>query len=296
MRIHYQYAYRGASARLAIWVCFLPLLFSASCVGQPPSARATRGKPAAVGTASRSHNHVHLPGEVQGARLYPVFVRAIRVPLYANERWVVPPSAADSIGRALASLRPTLVSGLFVFAPEELPTVEHRQALESIRQLVRAEVPEARFDIGLDAMAYDNGNAVVQHMRELDESLEPDLWTFDRWDRADRERFAVVVSAVGHAHANGRAIGGFTTSREVPQDSDFGIIREGEQGALQRRLSMLSALHPIPYLVLRTDTLSRLPAGGGARAFNVWPVQTAANRHGFSLSVISSRLDREFLK
>jgi hypothetical protein len=212
--------------------------------------------------------------------------------IYAGGQWIVPPSSADSVGQTLAALRPTLVTGLFAFAPGELPSAEHRRVFETIRQQVRAAEPSARFDLTLSADAYLDGIAVVRHMRVLDEALVPDLWLFDGWDVADRENFAVVVSAIGQAHANGQAIGGITTSAEVPEDSDFGMLDQVDRPALQRRLAAISRFHPVPLLVRRTDSLSTLPVNDRVRAFSCWTVQTAPGRPGFTPDQIRALWER----
>ncbi len=283
---HFRYAVRDSSPpirRGLRCVLLLPALgWLMSCAPRPVPQ----------GANTRRHQHVHLPGEVRGARLAPVFARVVRVQMYDDGRWVVAPSAADSIGRVLATLRPTLVTGLLRFAPGEAPTPEHRRVLDIVRRLVRATEPAARFDLVLDAAAYPDGNEVVSHMRTLDDALLPDLWHFTRWDLADREHYAVVVSAIGQAHANGQAIGGVTASTEIPEDSDYGVLLQGAGTSLQRRLAAMSTLHPVPYLVIRADTLAMPPIGGRVRAFSLWPLATSEGDRGLSAAQVTAMLDR----
>jgi hypothetical protein len=213
-----------------------------------PSTRERR--PPADDRSARGHRHVHLPGEVRGQRLYPVFARAVTLTVYRDGVWLVDSVHQDAMIERLAALQPTLVSALFAFAPDERPTVRHRDLFVRVREAVRARVPEARFDLALDAMAYSSGPQVVDHMRELTDAFEPDLWFFERWDEADRENYAVVVSAIGQAHANGQAIGGATASGEIASDSDYGVVRsDGDARALLRQLRILTSIHPLPYLV-----------------------------------------------
>lgn len=238
----------------------LALLFTL-CVGcngtwklaPPPDTGAPTGRmrrPAADERSTRGHRHVHLPGEVRGQRLYPVFSRAVSLTVYRNGRWLVDSSAEQTVVERLAALQPTLVSSLFAFAPDEVPTARHRAFLTRVRDAVRARVPDARFDLELDAMAYASGPQVVDHMRLLSEALEPDLWRFARWGEADRENFAVVASATGQAHANGQAIGGDVAGREIATDSDFGVVANSADGrALQRQLRGLTTNHALPYLI-----------------------------------------------
>jgi hypothetical protein len=249
----------------------LALLFTL-CVGcngtwklaPPPDTGAPPGRTrraAADEGSTRGHRHVHLPGEVRGQRLYPVFARAVALTVYRNGRWLVDSSAEQTVVERLAARQPTLVSSLFAFTPDEMPTARHRTFFARVREAVRARVPEARFDLELDAMAYTSGPQVVDHMRLLTEALEPDLWRFARWGEADRENFAVVASATGQAHANGQAIGGDVAGREIATDSDFGVVANSADGrALQRQLRGLTAYHALPYLI---DTPEEVAASVG---------------------------------
>jgi hypothetical protein len=233
----------------------------------------------------RSRAHIHRPGVVRGVELYPVFARAIIAPMYLDGLWLVAPDSAASVGAFLASLSPTLVSGLFSFAPEEVPTETHRRVLNTIRDAVREGVPLARFDVYLDALTYPSGPSVVQHMRVISERLTPDVWMFTRWDQADRQNFAVVASAANHAHTNGQSIGGTTESGDIPSDSDFGVLLGNvSPRQLTNQLTALTAIHPLPYLVAVGETgngvLPALPSG--IQAFPLWRIATRPGLPGLT--------------
>jgi hypothetical protein len=184
-----------------------------------------------------------------------VFARAIAVTIYERGQWLVDSTRQHALADTLARLAPTMVSSLFVFAPDEVPSARHRAVYALIKDKVRAAVPNARFDVRLDAMAYASAPQVVDHMRELTDALEPDLWLFNQWDVADREHFAIVASATMQAHANGQAIGGTTESEEIATDSDFGVLTfNGSLSALQRQLRRLSVNHALPYLISVKET------------------------------------------
>lgn len=249
--------------RLRLLRLTLGLAASVGCNGTwklapPPDTGTPLGRPRrpdADDGATRGHRHVHLPGEVRGQRLYPVFARAVALTVYRNGRWLVDSSAEQAVVERLAALQPSLVSSLFAFAPDELPTARHRTFLARVRAAVRARVPDARFDLELDAMTYASGPQVVDHMRLLTEALEPDLWLFTRWGQADRDNFAVVASATGQAHANGQAIGGTVSEREIATDSDFGVVgHTADARALLRQLRGLTAYHALPYLIDTPDS------------------------------------------
>lgn len=262
--------------RKQLWRRYIPLflgIFGATgCNGTwrlaPPLDTGTptprRREQAETPTGARGHRHVHLPGVVRGSMLYPVFARAVSVTIYRDGRWLVDSAQERLLADSLAQLAPTLVSSLFVFSPDEVPSPRHRAALDHIRRRVRSRVPEARFDVRLDAMAYSDGPQVVDQMQRISDVLEPDLWLFTNWDVADREHFAIVASATAQAHANGQAIGGTTTGDETAMDSDYGVVAwNGSVATLQRQLRRLSANHALPYLITVRATEPLLPL--------VWP-------------------------
>ncbi|WP_353266024.1 hypothetical protein [Gemmatimonas sp.] len=235
--------------------------------GTPPPKRR---EVASARNGDRPHRHVHLPGVVRGAALYPVFAQAVAVTIYRDGRWLVDSGQVHQLADSLARMAPTLVSSLFVFAPDELPTPRHRAVYALIKERVRSRVQDARFDLRLDAMRYASGPEVIDHMRRLAEVLEPDLWFFTNWEVADREHFAVVASATAQAHANGQAIGGTTRGEEMAMDSDFGAVSwDGSVSTLQRQLRRLSANHALPYLITveESDVLPPLAWPPAIRAF-----------------------------
>jgi hypothetical protein len=230
----------------------------------PPDTGTPIGRPRRPGTddgATRGHRHVHLPGEVRGQRLYPVFARAVALTVYRHGQWLIDPRDEQAVVEQLVALQPTLVSSLFVFTPDDVPTARHQAFMARVRDALRSRKPDARFDLELDAMAYASGPQVVDHMRLLTEALEPDLWRFTRWGEADRENFAVVASATGQAHANGQAIGGEVAGREIATDSDFGVVYSNAEGrTLLRQLRGLTAYHALPYLIETAESAS-VPVG-----------------------------------
>ena len=212
-------------------------------------------EPASSGSGGRTHRHVHLPGVVRGAALYPVFSRAVAITVYREGQWLVDSTQERLLADSLAQLAPTLVSSFFVFAPDEVPSARHRALYAYLKERLRRRVPDARFDVRLDAMGYGSGPQVVDHLRQLSDALEPDLWIFENWEVADRAHFAIVASATAQAHANGQAIGGTTDADEMAMDSDFGVVTwRGSVAALQRQLRRLSTNHALPYLIAVNET------------------------------------------
>lgn len=285
---------RDALRRLAMPVLIVSLLVVVltSCAGRwhlappPDTGVPTVRKPPRAG-----HAHVHVPGEVRGERLAPVFARSVSVTLYRQGRWIADSASVDSVLVALETLAPTHVSSLFRFTPGELPTERHVHVWRQARARLARVRPDVRFDIALDALAYTSGPDVVAHLRALDEHLAPDLWTFVGWDEADRVAYDVVASATAQAHANGQAIGGVTASAEIGSDSDFGVLMPSVDARVTRqRLQRLRRFHDLPYLVLRVPGSAGGTLAGAGRCFYSWRLAVPASAIGFGAMALRDSL------
>jgi hypothetical protein len=250
------------------------------------------GVPAPRTAAARgAHRHVHVPGEVRGERLGPVFARSVASTVYRDGQWLFDSVTTDSVITALVALAPTHVSSLFRFAAGERPTPRHLAVWQRARERVARAQPDVRFDVALDALAYSSGPEVVAHLRLLDDLLAPDLWYFVAWDDAERQAFDVVASATSQVHANGQPIGGLTRGNEIATDSDFGVLTaRGDARAIARQLSALRQYHDLPYLVLRTPG----SAGGSltttTRCHYTWRLVLGGGPTGFAPTALADSL------
>lgn len=249
------------------------------------------GAPVRTTRSSGQHRHVHVPGEVRGQRLEPVFARSIALTLYRDRQWLVDSATIDSLVPALASLAPTHVFGLFRFSAGEQPTARHRAVWSAVRSALTAARADVRLDVALDATLYTSGPDVVAHLRMLADLLEPDLWYFAFWDIAEREAFDVVASAIAQAHANGQAIGGLVSGNEIASDSDFGVLAANVDGdKLRRQLRGLLRYHDLPYLVVRTTGSAGGALTAGSRCYFSWRMTTPGAASGFTAEALRDSL------
>lgn len=269
------------------------LALAAGCNGRwsmamPPDT----GVPAPRATAARgAHRHVHVPGEVRGERLGPVFGRSVVSTVYRDGQWLHDSAATDSVIMALVMLAPTHVSSLFRFAAGERPTPRHLTVWQRARELVARAQPDVRFDVALDALSYGSGPEVVAHLRLLDELLAPDLWYFVNWDDAERQAFDVVASATAQAHANGQPIGGLTRENEIATDSDFGVLTaRGQARDIRRQLAALRQYHDLPYLVLRTPGSAGGVLTETTRCHYAWRLVLGGGVGGFAPAALADSL------
>jgi hypothetical protein len=151
--------------------------------------------------------------------------RIASVRVYQHGNWTVPKQTPESVGKALAGLKPTWVSSLIRFAEGEKPTADEQSAWKTITGAVRATSPDAHFGIELNALEYKTGADLTEMMSTIRSSFDNDGWFFDFYTPAYKSRPEVVEAAIADAHSNGEWIGGnafgLDQDPKVPPGSDF---------------------------------------------------------------------------
>lgn len=139
-------------------------------------------------------------------------------------------SSAGKIGRSLASLRPTWVTGLLRYARHQYPKRAEVRAWNKIRAKVRSQVPGAQFDVVLNAEHYRTPAAIRLTMRRLRAKLGNEGWFFDFLSSAHRKHPRMVRAAIASAHRNGEWIGGnvfgVAKNRQLPRRVDFLSVQD----------------------------------------------------------------------
>jgi hypothetical protein len=155
----------------------------------------------------------------------PARTRIVAARVYQHGTWVVPGETPDTVGKALASLKPTLVSGLIRFEPTEEVKDHEVDAWNTIRARVLAAVPGAHFGVELNALSYKTPEQVEEQMSEIRSKLDNNGWFFDFFTSGYKQRPEVVEAAIKSAHENGEWVGGnvFGLSHDppIPPGSDY---------------------------------------------------------------------------
>jgi hypothetical protein len=155
----------------------------------------------------------------------PARERIVAARVYQHGTWVVPGETPDTVGKALASLNPTLVAGLIRFEPTEKVKDHEVDAWDAIRARVLAAVPDAHFGVELNALSYKSAEQVEQQMDEIRSKLQNNGWFFDFFTSAYKRHPDVVEAAIDSAHSNGEWVGGnvFGLSRnpQIPPGADY---------------------------------------------------------------------------
>lgn len=183
--------------------------------------------------------------------------RVVHARAYQNLRWTIDRETPESVGRALASLRPTYVSGLLRVASDETPSAEMVRDFNTIRRIVRESSPDCQFDVVLNAQHYESPAALRRKMEALTDAVRPDAWFFDFFYSAYRDGFRNPLDqGIAWAHEHRQYVGGNTTGDDSVPRSDFaalspvshaGMVADGE---LDLKRDEIQRLHDRGFPVL----------------------------------------------
>jgi hypothetical protein len=194
------------------------------------------------------------------ARIVSARVHHTRIPVARNVN-------ARRIGRALASLRPTWVTGLIRYAKGQRPTGAEIRAWRVITAIVRGASPPAQFDVTLNAKHYRNGRELTKMMGRIRARLGNDGWFLDFFSKGFRKRPRMIRAAIASAHAHGEFIGGnvFGLAHRRPMSlrADFLSVQDYHHLTLnQAAIRRLSRELPVVYHVNNDPARAR---SGGCR-------------------------------
>lgn len=156
--------------------------------------------------------------------------RIVSVRVYQHGAWTVPGETPETVGAAIARLEPTWVSSLIRLSSTEKPGADEVSAWNTIRRIVRDKVPDAQFDIELNALEYKSADDVVAMMDEVRAKLGNEGWFFDFFTPAYEKSPEVVEAAIADAHDHGEWVGGnafgLDNDPKVPPGSDFIAVQD----------------------------------------------------------------------
>lgn len=209
--------------------------------------------------------------------------RVVHARAVQNLRWTIDRETPESVGRALASLRPTYVSGLLRVAGDDTLSPEHVRDFNTIRRIVRDASPDCQFDVVLNGQHYDTPAALRRKMESLTEAVHPDAWFFDFFYSAYLDGYRNPLDeGVAWAHEHRQYIGGNTTGDDSVPRSDFaalspvshaGMVADGEldlkreeiQRLHGRGFPVLMHINNDPQFAPTTESCYFMGASGRAR-------------------------------
>jgi hypothetical protein len=145
----------------------------------------------------------------------PIFYRPVIARVYSFNQWTLPEENVTTVGDAIASLKPSFVSGLIRLEYDNL-TISPRMAHDynAIREIVLNSSPDARFDIWLRANQYNTTSSLVAAMRSvLSRNISFDAFSFDDLNSLSPAEQTAILNT---AHAAGKLVGGDWTGSTAP--------------------------------------------------------------------------------
>ena len=175
-------------------------------------------------------------------------------------------SNARRVGRSLASLQPSWVSGVIRYAKGQHPKPREVRAWRNITRIVRTTSPQAGFDVTLNAKQYRDGDEILRMMARVRKELDNDGWFFDFFSSAYRKRPRMIRAAIASAHANGEWIGGnvfgLAKRRPLPLRADFLSVQDFGLTLNRPAVRRLARKVPVVYHLHNDPERAR---GGGCR-------------------------------
>lgn len=220
-------------------------------LGQLMAAGGGRGNP---GTASPSpesdqFNRPLSPAELK-ASPKALFQRVLQARVYHLGTWTLEDSSQTpvTVGRTIASLRPSLVTGLLKVVDRGIPGNAESEAYETIRSAVRSSVKGCRFDVVIDAGNEASGSLFVRRMKEIDSRIHPDAWTLYIPPDDPAINPESLAAAISYAHAQGDMVGYDGPLSLIPEGVDYIVVRAWGLQVNREQLEHLSSRH-VPLLV-----------------------------------------------
>jgi hypothetical protein len=177
----------------------------------------------ACGSDSSSGGDGVSPGAPDGSR-------AAAVRIYQGGKWTAPGETPETVGAALAKLKPTYVGSLVRLKEGEAITDQEVSDNETVQNAVLAASPDAKFSIELNAVEYKTADDIEQMMDTVRERFHPDGWFFDFYTTAAAKNEDVMEAAVENAHENGEFLGGnafgISNHPTIPPGTDFIAVQD----------------------------------------------------------------------
>ncbi len=205
--------------------------------GDPSAARATQARASAEASAA----------------LASALPRIVSARVWHTRLSVVRNSNARRVGRSLASLHPTWVTGLLRYRRNQYPNRREARTWREIRRIVRASNPTVQFDVVLNALQYRTPAAITKTMRRIRHRLGNEGWFFDFYSSAFQKHPKMVRAAIASAHRHGEWVGGNVfgiagRNPKLPARADFLSVQDNNAFRLNlKAVKRLSRRHLVTY-------------------------------------------------
>lgn len=206
------------------------------------------------------------PGAKAGADFPPALSRIVSTRVFHTRIATVRNSNARRIGRSLAVLRPTWISGLIRYAKGQHPNHTEVRGWHQIHHIVRTTDPQAQFDVTLNALQYKNRFELERMMHRIRSKLHNDGWFFDFFSTAYWKHPRLIKAVIAWAHEHGQWVGGnvfgLAKKRPVPMTADYLAVQDFRLRLNLPAVRKLATAIPVIYHLSNNP---ERPLSGGCR-------------------------------
>ncbi len=180
-----------------------------------------------------------------------IFRRVIQARLFHQGSWTLPGSSQTplSIGRSLASLHPTFLTGLVRVQDYGGITNADVEAFKAVRSVVLTENRECLFDMVVNAGDESFGSVFIEHLKQINAKVRPDAWTFLVRPNDKNVNALVLAKGVAYAHSCGQLVGFEGPLSLIPEGVDFIVIRAWDFKVSKTKLASIRAKYEVPLIV-----------------------------------------------
>ncbi len=232
------------SLRLLLLLSLLPL-------GPLLAAGGGRGNP---GMASPSPPADRVNRPLTAAELKTssrtIFQRVIQSRVYHLGSWTLEDASHTpvTVGRTLASLRPTFVTGLVRVTEHGIPGNAESEAYTTVRTAVRTSLKGCLFDVVIDAGNETSGSLFIRRIKEIDNRIHPDAWTLYVPPDDTSINPEALAEAIAYAHSQGDMVGYDGPLSIIPEGVDYIVVRAWNFEVNREQLERLASRR-VPLIV-----------------------------------------------
>jgi hypothetical protein len=220
-------------------------------LGQLMAAGGGHGNPG-TGSPSPVEDQINKPLSAAELKTTPksIFQRVIQARVYHLGSWTLEDASHTpvTVGRTIASLQPSFVTGLLRVADHGVPGNAESEAYATIRSAVRASAKGCRFDLVLDAGNETSGNLFVRRMKEIDSRIHPDAWTLYIPPDGTAINPESLADAISYAHSKGDMVGYDGPLSLIPEGVDYIVVRAWNLQVKREQLGRLASRN-VPLIV-----------------------------------------------
>jgi hypothetical protein len=156
-----------------------------------------------------------------------IFQRVIQARLYHLGSWTLEDASQTpvTVGRTIASLRPSFVTGLLRVTDHGVPGNAESEAYTTIRTAVRTTVKGCRFDVVIDAGNETSGSLFIRRIKEIESRIHPDAWTLYIPPDDNSINPEAIAEVISYAHSQGDMVGYDGPLSLIPEGVDYIVIR-----------------------------------------------------------------------